>query len=311
VRWSLIVRDGNGWRTDYSENNPSINRWYSVELHWRGGSVNGVGELFVDGESVASVSGVNTGALGDADLVRFGLAEVYSCGSTVVYADSFVMATSEVGLEQPFEGVFADGFESGGFAGWSGVSTSSGETAMVSTSISHDGVRSGRFASNGGGGFESAYGYQSIAGESELYARGFVYVSQSGIAQNNDRFYFIRFRSGGNDLAYAGWRMVNGEVRWSLIVRDGTGWVSVYSDGVASLNRWYGVELHWRGGSVNGVGELFVDGESVASVSGVNTAALGDVNLVRFGLAEVYNCGSTTVYADSLAVATTQISTEQ
>ena len=212
-------------------------------------------------------------------------------------------------MEPQFEAIFTDGFESGGFSAWSGTSTTSSETATVTSSISHDDARSGRFTSNGGGNFESAYAYRSIAAEQELYAQGYVYVSQSGITQNNDRFYFIRFRSGSNDLAYAGWRMVNGQVRWSLIVRDGTGWITEYSSSSPSLNRWYNIELHWRSGSSSGVGELWVDGQLVASVSGVNTAALGNADTVRFGLAEIYNCGPTTVYGDNLAIATTQIGT--
>jgi hypothetical protein len=203
--------------------------------------------------------------------------------------------------------IFEDGFESADFRAWSAATTSSGETATTTSSLACDGTLSGRFASNGGGGFEGAYVYRSLASESELYARGYFYVSQSGIVENNDRFYLIRFQSGRNDLAYGGWRMINGQLRWSLIIRDGSNWITAYSTTSPSLNQWYSVELHWKADSSNGVGELWVNGQLVASASGENTAALGNVDTVRFGLGEVYNCGATTVYADSAVISQTRI----
>jgi hypothetical protein len=101
--------------------------------------------------------------------------------------------------------------------------------------------------------------------------------------------------------------MVGGVLRWSLLMRNGNGWVSAVSTVVPSVGQWYSVELHWKSDAVNGVGELYVNGVVVCSISGVNTAALGSVNVVRFGLAEVYNCGATLVYADSWIVSANPI----
>jgi hypothetical protein len=204
--------------------------------------------------------------------------------------------------------LFVDGFESGDFSKWPSTFMSLGETAVVNSVLPRAGTYGAVFSSNGGGGFEGAYAYKSLASsQSELYARGYFRVSQSGIAQNDNRFYFIRFRSGSNDLAYAGWRMVGGVSRWSLIVRDGTGYVFAYSTVSPNVNQWYSVELHWKADSTAGVGELYVDGQLVCSVTGRNTAALGNADLIRLGLAEVYNCAATTVYADDVVVSQTYI----
>jgi hypothetical protein len=385
TRWSLIVRDGSGWITEYSASSPSLNRWYSVELRWVQSSSNGLAELYVDGVRVVSASGRNTNSFGGAQSVDFGLAELYNVASTRVYGDCFVASRSYIGPESvtvhdlsisisgsgstspgpgtyqfeegtvvsvqasPSSGwslsrweldgqpvgsanpydvtmnadhslravfqedvveIFDDDFESGNFGAWSGTSTSSGESASVSSGLPHHGSYSGLFTSNGGGGFERAYSYVNVPTSSELYARGYFRVTQSGIYQNDDRFYFLRFMSGGYNLAYAGWKMVGGSVRWSLILRDGSIWINEESTSSPNINQWYSVELHWIEDSSNGGAELYVNGQLMISSMGRNTAALGSIEEIRFGLAELYNCASTRVYGDCFVVSDSYVGTE-
>jgi beta-xylosidase len=198
--------------------------------------------------------------------------------------------------------IFGDGFESGGFGVWSGTSVTSGETARVVGSVVREGSFAGLFSSNGGGGTERAYSFESLSSvKSELYAGGSVYVAGSGARDSNDRFYFVILRAGSDPVAFAGWRVSGGVVRWNLLIRDGTGWVDGYSGSSPAVGRWYDVEVHWKS-AAGGLAELFVDGELACSVSGVNTAAFGGVSQVEFGLPELYGCSSTTVYADSFAI---------
>ena len=301
VRWSLIIRDGTGWATAYSDWSPSLDQWYSVELHWVRDSSNGCGELNVNGILVCSIQGMNTAAFGDVNFVRFGLAEVYNCGSTVTYCDCVKIAGTYIGPEPPLT-IFEDGFESGNFSAWTGTRVTSGETATVVDTLSYHGNYSAMFTSNGNGGFEGAYGYVAVPSSSELYARGYFYVSQSGIVNNDDRFYFIRFLAGDNNVAYAGWRRVEGVIRWNLIIRDGTDWVTAYSSSSPSLNKWYCLELLWFKDSKNGHAELYVDGVLLCSIKDKDTTTLGDINQVRFGLAELYNCRNTAIYCDSCKI---------
>jgi len=200
---------------------------------------------------------------------------------------------------------FEDSFESGGFSAWDGVRTTAGETAAVvdmQASISCHGTHSAMFTSNGNGGFEGAYCYKTIPSLSELYARAYFGVAYSGIADDDDRFAFMIFKASNNVVAYAGWRQVGGVVRWSLIIRDGIGWVTAYSASSPSLNQWYYVELHWVGDSTNGRGELNINGELICSIQSRNTAAFSKIDQVSFGLAELYNCGNTVVFGDFLNV---------
>lgn len=203
--------------------------------------------------------------------------------------------------------LFADGFESGTFGAWTGTRVSSGETASVFKTLPHQGTYSAKFASNGTRGFEDSYSYKSIASSSDLYGSGYFYVSKSGIANDGNRFFPIVFTVSGNPVAYAGWVRAGGVVRWDLIIRDGTGWATAHSSTSPLLNKWYNVQLHWKNNAGIGVGELWVDGTLVCSITGKNTGAYGNANQVRFGLAELYNCGATSVYCDDCVISRTKI----
>ncbi len=196
----------------------------------------------------------------------------------------------------------ADGFESGNFSAWTGTSATFGETATVVNTMAHHGSYSAMFASNGGGGTERAYCFKTLLSMSELYARGYFYVSASGIAANDNRFYFLIFKAGSNPVAFAGWRQTGGILKWTLLIRDGTGWAGAFSTVSPSLNQWYCVEFYWVESAVGGHAKLWVDGVLVCSITGKNTAYYGDVNRVDFGLAEIVNCGATTTYGDCCIV---------
>jgi uncharacterized repeat protein (TIGR02543 family) len=204
--------------------------------------------------------------------------------------------------------LFSNGFESGSFNAWTGTSVSGGETATVVTNPVHSGTYSARFASNGRSRTERAYMYRSITSSNELYARGYFYVSQSGIVDNYDRFSFIVFLAGSTSLTYAGWARTNGVVKWALMIRSGTSSVIAYSAASPSINTWYSVELHWKRDSTNGFGELYVDGVLVVSITNRNTASYSGANTVRFGLPEIYRCARTTIVTDDCIVSSSYIS---
>jgi hypothetical protein len=310
VKWNLLIRDGTGWAGAYSAVIPSLNQWYCVELHWKKDAANGFAELWVDGVIVCSVTGKNTAYYGDVNRVDFGLAEIVNCAATTVYGDCCIIAKTYVGLEVILGPIFADGFESGSFGAWTSIGITSGETATVVNTIAHHFTYSALFTSNGNGGFERAYCYKAVSSSTELYTRGYFYVSASGIADNDDRFYLIIFRAGSNPVAFAGWRQIGGIVRWNLLIRDGTGWAGAYSTTSPSLNQWYCIELHWKKDGTNGIGELWINGLLVCSITGKNTAYYGDINLVDFGLTEIVNCGATTVYGDCCVISNTYIGPE-
>lgn len=205
---------------------------------------------------------------------------------------------------------FADGFESGNFGSWAGTAVSSGETVGVVTSIMHTGLRSGRFASNGGAGEEKAYCYKSV-NLGEAYVRGYFYIgSVLPLTDNGDRLYLLRL-GGSQTLAYVGIRRDLGVERWVVDVRNGANWFGYVSNSSAPLpqnNKWICVELHWKMSSTQGLVELYVNNVKIMSVSGINTGYYGNATVVDFGLSYVGGVQkSILVYADDARISQSYI----
>lgn len=225
---------------------------------------------------------------------------------TILFSNLIVLGNFALG-----EVTFQDGFESGNFNAWTGTYRTSRETTSVVRQSPYAGTYDARFTSNGGSTYERAYCHRTVSSATELYARGYFNVSKSGIDQNGDSFYFLMFMSGSNVLAYAGWKKnSNGQVRWHLTIRDRSNYSAAYSTTMPASNVWSCVELHWKKGSANGMGELYVNGELVCSIQNKNTAYYGNINSVRFGLPQIYSCRSTTAYLDNAVISTTYIGPE-
>jgi hypothetical protein len=311
VKWNLLIRDGTGWAGAFSAVSPSLNQWYCVELHWKKDATSGVGELWIDGVLVCSITGKNTAYYGNVNRVDFGLPELVNCGATTIYGDQAKISNTYIGPEPSASATnFEDDFESGDFIAWTHTSISTGGMVAVVSTLKHHGSYSAKFVSSGYGGSEWAYCYKTMNSSAELYARGYFKVETSGIADNDDRFYFMIFEAGGNPVAFAGWRKTGGIVKWNLIIRHGTGWAIAFSTTSPSLNQWYCVELHWRKDASAGLGELWVDGTLACSIAGKNTAYYGNANRVDFGLPELVNCGATTIYGDCIKIATAYVDPE-
>jgi hypothetical protein len=92
-----MIRSGTSSVIAYSAASPSINTWYSVELHWKRDSTNGFGELYVNGVLVVSITNRNTASYSNANTVRFGLPEIYRCASTTAIADDCIVSSSYIG----------------------------------------------------------------------------------------------------------------------------------------------------------------------------------------------------------------------
>ncbi|HSV49590.1 MAG TPA: hypothetical protein VLH35_04675, partial [Candidatus Acidoferrales bacterium] len=91
-------------------------------------------------------------------------------------------------------------------------------------------------------------------------------------------------------------------IHWHLMIRDGTSYVGAYSTAIPATDTWYSVEIHWKADTTTGLGELYINGELVASITNRNTANYGSATAARIGLPEVYNCTATTTYIDDVAI---------
>lgn len=309
LRWCLTMRNGASYVDTFSTSAPVNNRWYCVEIHWKKDPTNGIGELWVNGILVCSSPNKNTASYGNARAIQFGLAETYGCTSTTVYCDCAKISDAYIIPEPSSPTVFQDNFESGSFSKWTGTKFTIGETVTVTNVLTREGTYSAKMTSNANGGYERAYCYRNITSSSELYARGYFYISQNGINSDNDRIFLIVFRAGSNGVAYAGWKRTGGIIKWCLTMRDGTSYVDVLSSATPAINRWYCVEIHWKKDAANGISDLWVDGVKICSAVGKNTATYGNVNQVQAGLAEIYGCLATTAYCDVCVISKAYIGT--
>jgi len=204
-------------------------------------------------------------------------------------------------LSQECRNLFEDGFETGDFSAWSGTVTTENEFATVEDPSSFDNTHSAKFSSNGNSPFEAAFCYKTYLSLSQMCTSGSFRLTSSGITSNDNCFYLIALKSGRDGVVYAGWRQVAGIVKWNLLVRNGTDWASAYSEASPILNTWYSVKLFWNEDPSTGHAELYVNGVLTCSLSNMNTTIQGE-DQIRFGLAELYNCGSTTVNCDDCSV---------
>ena len=313
--WILYARDGSGWIGPFYASSPVVeeHRWYCVELYWKKASSYGLVEMYVDGEKVLEVGNIDTADFGNVDEVDFGMVSATNVQNRLtVYGDCFTLSNAYIGPETDFA-FFEDGFESGDFSEWAGISTSSGETATVRDWGPHHGTFHGRFTSNGGGEREYAYCYKAID-EEEAYARGYFYIARGlPLSNNDDRFYFLRFTAGGQSLAGAGVRRNGGVDSWVLYARDSSGWVGpVYATSpTIQTDRWYCIELHWKQHTAQGLVEMYVNSKKVLEIGGIDTTYFGNADTINFGLISATNVqNQLIVYGDCFALSDVYIGPE-
>jgi len=311
LRWHLSIRDGTGYSGVYSDSAPSPDQWYCIEAYWLKDGANGKGTLWVNEAQIISVLGKDTNNYGDATQVRFGNSEAYNVASTEVFGDSFVVADEYIGpLEEEPTQLFEDDFESGNFNKWTGTTTTSGETVTVASYDPYSGNYHGRFASNGGSEVEDAYCYMTVDQE-KVYARGYFQINQGlPLSDNDDRFYFLRFRAGGQSLAGVGIRRHNGVEKWMVYGRDGSSWVwPTYATSPSiETYRWYCIELFWHKDAAQGRIEVYIDGQKIFEITSINTAYYGNIDSIQFGLVTATGVqNSLKVYGDSFAISETYI----
>ena len=286
-KWVIYGRNGARWMGwIYSSTLVAeTSRWYCVELHWKKHSTAGLIELYVDGAKILEIDRINTAYYGNAKQVNFGLIYAASVqNSLIIYGDRCEVYQSYIGPESAL--IFQDDFESGDFGKWTGTYNTYGETTTVASYRPYSGNYHARFASNGGSGVEHAYSYKAVD-EEKLHAGGyFRIVSGLPLTENNDRFYLIRFRAGGESVAGVGIRRYYGVERWMVYGRDGSSWVwpTYVTSPSIQMNRWYHIELYWQKDSSQGRIEVYIDGENIFEITGMDTSYLGNVDSIYFGL---------------------------
>jgi hypothetical protein len=223
--------------------------------------------------------------------------------------------------------VFMDGCESGSFNAWTGKYPSTQQSSWVTGQFSevvsittrvHHGAYSGKFYDQHGDYGSRAYSYRTIAPAPEVYARAYIFVASTGLENRSDRDAFIIMRAGSTNVAYAGWRMERwggvSEISWYVIVRDSDiGYLVETSRNILPapvLGKWYCLELRYRKGTTDSLVDVYVDDLLACSMRNRNTSVFGDVDTVRFGLAEHMSYGTPRVYVDCCAISYLRVGPE-
>jgi hypothetical protein len=209
----------------------------------------------------------------------------------------------------PITSVLEDGFESGAFGAWTSTSVTSGETAAVVTSPVHAGVYSARFTSNGQGGYERGCVTKTLTPTlNELYVRGYFSLTQNGMVESSDRIKLIELRAGSTIIGAAGLRRSGSNLVWWMETRNGATYTETFTSiGGIDVSQWFSLEFKWTNDATAGGGALYVNGAQIYSISNANTSNYGSCSQVRVGLAEIYNCASSTVLLDDVVIATSPI----
>jgi hypothetical protein len=182
--------------------------------------------------------------------------------------------------------LFSDSFESGDFRNWDGNQKTNSETLAVTNSLSRQGVMSARFTADGASSSEAAYTYKNLEPSATIFARGYFLATSFTATSNYSRFYFTAFAASDQNVAMAGCLRSGNVTYWRLAVRNGSDWLIADSEASQFLNQWHRFELQWIQSPTDGYGRLYVDGEIVSSISGINTALYGAVDSAKFGIAQ-------------------------
>jgi len=282
-----------GWFTDAGEH-----VWVgTVNAIYQGGKL-GMAVSYASYEYHASCMLIETFVWSDAYGARQSL-----------WALDYYPAVTIAFLQQHFgvdDGVFEDGFESGSFGSWSGVALTPGDNASVVQTNPYEGAYSATFQTGAiSSGTRQACVYENVAANT-IYARGYFYIANGlPLEDNGDRFAFMAFGAGGTTLASFRVFRSGGVDRFNIIGYSGTNCFPTNSTDAVypAMGRWYCIEFYAKIDGTAGEYRASVDGVELLSITNVNTAILGNINKVYWGIASSINVQHTVqVYADNAQI---------
>jgi len=177
-------------------------------------------------------------------------------------------------------------------------------TPLATPAVSQTGIGT-QFTTNGNGVYEYKYSTVSISpAANSVQVKGNFRVAQCGMVQSGDRIKLIELRAGSTIVAAAGLWQKDTAMYWWIETRNGANWVETVTSRVnLDTAQWFNLELRWSNGATNGAGALLVNGEQIYSINNADTDNFGSATQARIGIAEAYNCATTTVYTDAVTIA--------
>jgi hypothetical protein len=221
---------------------------------------------------------------------------------------------TEVVLPVQAQSYVQDGFESGTFDSWSGLTLTSSDNATVTRVNPYQGSFSAYFRANASpSGTRKSCAYLKLNGTTSVYVRGYFYIAEGlPLGENGDRFGLIALGVGSTILASFRIFRTGGMDKFNIIGYNGTGnYPSKNTDAVyPQEDQWYCIEFFAKIHNTTGEYRAWINGVERLSITGVNSAVLGSITTVWWGLAfsiDVQN--PVGVYGDCAAIAETYVGT--
>jgi hypothetical protein len=228
------------------------------------------------------------------------IANVYSQWTTItVYGSCSVQAFYL--LASAHDQLFGDGFESGSFNRWTGITVTTGNSASVSPTLPHSEVYSGQFNIISGAGTRRAYCYTNIGSLTQLTASAYVYLDSTSLV-NGQSMWLIQFiDSGGNPLSSFGMRADASGTKWAVQYASLAYVLAAPSVPAPSIGQWYLLRAYYVHTATGASIVLSVDGAIVASLS-QDTSGANNVATIRFGICYYDASSAIAAYIDDVVV---------
>ena len=195
--------------------------------------------------------------------------------------------------------IFADGFESGDFRAWTGVTNTTGGSANVVSSRPHSGSYSAQFNINSGNGTRRAYCFKNLTSLSELYASAYVYVADGLPLANGQSLWLIQLTNSSDaTVGSFGLRADASGTRWAIQYSN---WPYILGASGLSEGNWYFVEAYYKNSGSGKTLTIYVDGVEVASLN-QDTRSSNNVTAVRFGIGYYSGASAASVFIDDTSV---------
>lgn len=201
--------------------------------------------------------------------------------------------------------LFTSGYETGDLSEWNGKQVWSGSISVVTSPI-HHGTYSCRSETTGRWGRAMAF-KRLLTGQQLVYVR--VYVRFETLPALNTNMYPIYIYNLENYKQFVGVfaRNMTGKIIWIINYGNGGGWSYKNAAKGPSQGVWHCVEVMCKRGLGDGEVRLFVDGEEVLTVTGLDNTMFGpEINYVLIGLGE----GPGAVIVDCVEVSSAYIGPE-
>jgi hypothetical protein len=212
-------------------------------------------------------------------------------------------------LSQEFNSqiIFEDGFESGNFNNWSGITITKGCYAETSTYIKYRGSFSAKFETEMSiSGVERSCVYKKIEESSVVYARAYFYIASEVQLKDDDRFTLIQFLSSEEKfISNLQIRRINDQNRFAILAFNRLISTTVV---YPKANTWYCLELFIKIHFTEGAVKAYINGVECLSIINIDTSGLGKVSIIRFGLANSIGVeNKVTIYCDSAKISNSYI----